>query len=109
MLGSAPDAQPGAEAADEPGFPIRSYLRGEPVPELGRIEPRRWRAILAPLSRRTRTAAIHTVRGPEQHRKLMVLLGELMLEDGARQEELFELANEVGPPPAPRPHAVPRE
>ena len=45
-------------------FPVRRSYFGEPVPDLTRLEPKRWREVLSQISPGARRAAVATATGP---------------------------------------------
>jgi hypothetical protein len=51
------------QAFDELDFPIRRAYHGEPVPDLARLEQRRWREVLSQISPGARRAAMATATG----------------------------------------------
>ena len=85
-------------------FPIRSWFRGEPVPDLRKIDRARWREALTPLSH---AARLEAARGAPKRRFLepedaMILVTKMELEDGARHSALGRVAARPPTQPPPR-------
>ena len=51
------------QAFDELDFPVRRIYDGEPVPDLARLEPSRWREVLSRISPHARRLAMATATG----------------------------------------------
>lgn len=66
---------------NENGFPCHGYLYGQPIPVLRLIPRERWRAALAPLRPKVRTAAADTVEYKDIS-EVLALIGDLMIADG---------------------------
>lgn len=85
------------------GIPIRGYRGGEPIPDLARLPQERWREVLAPLRHGTRQAAKCTVHTVADAQAAGILVGELLLHDGAiaaRAEAAAPPRMPAGAPPA---------
>src|SRR2546421_4843977 len=84
-------------------FPIRSWYRGEPVPDLRKIDRSRWREALTPLSHAARMEAARAApkRGFLDPEDAMILVTKLELEDGGRRRALGRIAERppIQPPP----------
>lgn len=72
--------------ADE-DFPVLGLHRGQPVPNLGKTPPARWRELLSPLTQSARREAVGSAPNG-QVGDALVLVAELELEDGARERAL---------------------
>jgi len=84
-------------------YPIAGWLFEEPIPDLDELPTEGWRAVLAPLSGRTRTWAMQRVADMDRRIAAMELAADLEQQDERRADSLRRAAARSLPRPRPRP------